>query len=470
MIRTVLRTTLATLLLVGAPALLAQHHEHDLPHSDTLRQDSRLFEIMQRGTLEGRFRQYNMATVNDGPPADYYAIAFGGVLGYASDRWRGLQFKMAGGFTFDLASSRFEEPDPFTGGFSRYEIGLFDVTDPKNVEDLAYLHEFQLNYLSRDERTEAIFGKQEIHTPFLNPQDGRMHPTLFEGIWARHRLKKGPTLQGGWLYRVAPRSTSKWYHVEESTHLYPVGRNILGEPSDHGENQESLGIFVFSAKEELAKGVTLTVWDIFVENMFNTAMLQADLGNKDRGWSLQAMGVHQTNTASGVLADPEQAYMPAGEEGLAFSTRLRHVPGRFRWQLNYTRISDRGRFLMPREWGRDPFFTFLPRERNEGLGDVHATSVNLILRNKANTLRTEVDGGAYWLPAVTEARLNKYAMPSYAQFNLNMMYTFQEKWKGLAVQLLYLYKMPLYEQGLSDALVHNKVDMHHLDLIVNYAF
>jgi hypothetical protein len=26
---------------------------------------------------------------------------------------------------------------------------------------------------------------------------------------------------------------------------------------------------------------------------------------------------------------------------------------------------------MPREWGRDPFY-FMPRERNEGYGDVNA--------------------------------------------------------------------------------------------------
>ena len=45
-----------------------------------------------------------------------------------------------------------------------------------------------------------------------------------------------------------------------------------------------------------------------------------------------------------------------------------------RWEttLNYNRITTHGRYLMPREWGRDPFFTFFPRERNEGLGDVHA--------------------------------------------------------------------------------------------------
>lgn len=467
---------LAHLRVVSMVALLlattarAQHEEHDLPHRDSLKQDSRLFDIMRKGHLTGRFRQYNMATVNDGAPQDFHAIAFGGVLGYASERWKGLQFRMAAGFTFDLNSSTFQDPDPITGQFSRYEIGLFDVTDPTRVEDLSYLHEFQLNYVSKSGRHRTVFGKQELNTPFLNPQDGRMHPTLFEGIWQRSRIGKKTEVQGGWLYRVAPRGTSMWYHVEESTHVYPTGRNILGQPSEHGDHQRSLGIFAAHVEQRLAEKVSLAVWDLYVENMFNTLMAQVVAGEKDRGWSVAGMALKQQTVARGILADADRAYMPRGEDSRAFSARLRHVHGKFRWQANYTRITRDGRYLMPREWGRDPFFTFLPRERNEGLGDVHAATLNLILRDLRPGLRIELDGGAYWLPAIDDARLNKYAIPSYAQYVLNAQYQFQGGWKGMAVQLLYLYKMPLYDKALTERQSFNKVDMHHLNLIINYAF
>jgi hypothetical protein len=458
------------LALLLATSAMAQHDEHDLPHRDSLKQDSRLFDIMRKGRLTGRFRQYNMATVNDGTPQDFHAIAFGGVLGYASERWKGLQFRMAAGFTFDLNSTTFQDPDPVTGQFSRYEIGLFDVTDPTRVEDLSYLHEFQLNYISKSGRHRTVFGKQELNTPFLNPQDGRMHPTLFEGIWQRSRIGKRTELQGGWLYRVAPRGTSRWYHVEESTHLYPVGRNILGRPSEHGERQRSLGIFAAHLEHRVAEQVSVSLWDLYVENMFNTAMVQVAAGDKESRWSASAMAVQQQTVARGSLADADVAYMPSGEGSRAISVRVRNVPGKFRWQANYTRITADGRFLMPREWGRDPFYTFLPRERNEGLGDVHAATVNLILRDLRPGLRIEVDGGAYWLPAITDARLNKYAMPSYAQYVLNTQYQFSGGWKGMAVQLLYLYKTPLYDQALTERQAFNKVDMHHVNLIINYAF
>lgn len=457
-------------LLLLATAARAQHEEHDLPHKDSLKQDSRLFDIMRKGHLTGRFRQYSMVTVNDGAPQDFHAVAFGGVLGYASERWKGLQFRMAAGFTFDLSSTAFQDPDPVTGQFSRYEIGLFDVTDPTRVEDLSYLHEFQLNYVSRSGRHRTVFGKQELNTPLLNPQDGRMHPTLFEGIWQRSRLSNSTEVQGGWLYRVAPRGTSMWYHVEESTHVYPIGRNILGLPSGHGEHQRSLGIFAGQVEHRLTDKLSVSLWDLYVENMFNTMMTQVQAGDKDGRWSLSGMALQQQTVARGQLADPEVAYMPRGENSRAFSVRVRNVPGKFRWQANYTRITADGRYLMPREWGRDPFYTFLPRERNEGLGDVHAATLNLILRDLRPGLRIELDGGAYWLPAIDDARLNKYAMPSYAQYVLNTQYQFQGGWKGMAVQLLYLYKMPLYERSLSERQAFNKVDMHHVNLIINYAF
>ena len=463
------RSWIIVALTLGSPAM-AQHEEHDLPHRDSLKQDSRSIDIMRRGRLTGRSRQYSMATVNDGAPQDFYAVAFGGVMGYTSERWHGVRFRMAAGFTFDLSSTTFADPDPVTGQFSRYELGLFDVTDPERVEDLSYLHEFQLDHLSRNGRHRTVFGKQELNTPFLNPQDGRMHPTLFEGLWHRTRLNDRTELQGGWIYRVAPRGTSKWYHVDESTQIYPTGRNILGNPSYDGDHQRSLGVFAASAKYRSQGKVSVTVWDVMVENMFNTAMAQVEAGDKESPWSVSGMAVHQTTVARGRLAEPEFAYMPNGEDVQAYSARLRQVLGRFRWQANYTRITRHGRYLMPREWGRDPFFTFLPRERNEGLGDVHATTLNLILRDLRPGLRIEMDGGAYWLPPISDARMNKYAMPSYAQYVLNTQYQFQGGWKGAAIQLLYLYKMPLFDQDLNERQAINKVDMHHVNLIFNYAF
>lgn len=48
---------------------------------------------------------------------------------------------------------------------------------------------------------------------------------------------------------------------------------------------------------------------------------------------------------------------------------------------------------MPREWGREPFFTFLPRERNEGFGDVHALMGKLSYNNSKISVKTSLAVG-----------------------------------------------------------------------------
>ncbi|MBP6391792.1 MAG: OprD family outer membrane porin [Flavobacteriales bacterium] len=463
------RWGLAFVLMVAWPLIgSAQHSEQDIPSNDSLRGASHLYDIMKRGELDGRFRLYNMMTINDGAPADYHAVAFGGTLGFTSQRWHGTRFKLSGGYTFDLETSDLTVLDPITDAANRYEIGLYDVNDPRHTNDLAYLHEFQLDWLSRNERTQVVIGKQELNTPFLNPQDGRMHPSLFEGIWAQHRTQHGTALQGGWIYRVAPRGASEWYAVDESMSVFPVGRNVYGEGAQHGEHVESAGLFATSIKQKVHRSLSITVWNVHTENVFNSALMQLDAGSKEARWSASAMAIRQDAARYRGHSNDSLSYMPGSEASWAFSARLRNVLGKFRWQLNYTRITADGRYLMPREWGRDPFFTFLPRERNEGAGDVHAASLNLIWKAD-NGWRIQVDGGLYRMPELTDARLNKYAMPSYTQFDVNAQYQFNGGWKGLAAQVLVLAKLPLHS-NLTERQSINKVDMLHADLIINYVF
>lgn len=458
------------LFVVFALPITAQQSEHDIPSNDSLRGSSTLYDIMKRGDVEGRFRLYNMVTLNDGTPGDFHAVAFGGTLGFSSQRWKGLRLKLSGGYTFDLATSDLTVPDPVTGQPSRYEIGLFDIADPRKRNDVAYLQEFQLDWLSPGKRSNLIFGKQSLNTPFLNAQDGRMHPSLFEGLWVKHRTAQGTAFEGGWIYRVSPRSTSSWYDISECMDIYAVGRDINGQISAYGDHIESAGIFAASVKQALGRKVSATAWDVYTENVFNSALLQVDAGGREDRWSASAIAIRQDPAARGTFALDSIAYMPSNEASWAFSGRLRNVLGKFRWQLNYTRITAHGRYLMPREWGRDPFFTFLPRERSEGSGDMHAATVNLIWKDVKSGWRIQIDGGAYQMPDIADVRLNKYAMPSYAQVDINAQYQFKGGWKGLTAQMLVLGKLPIGEGSITEKQSFNKVDMLHADLIINYVF
>jgi len=456
---------LAALVAAGARA---QNTDQDLPHSDSLRQGAALHDVIRKGTLEGRFRLFLMGTINDGAPLDHHAQAIGGSLGFASQRWKGLQFRMSGGYAFDLWSSDLTAPDPLTNQPNRYEIGLFDVTAPRKDDQLAYLQLFQLNYRSRNERTLLVLGRQEINTPFINPQDGRMQPTLAEGFWGSYRTARGLKLQSGLLYGFAPRSTAGWYSAEKSIGIYPVGLGVDGKPSRYAGNITCPGVAMAGAQWTGPRKLTFSAWEVVMANVSNTAMVQAERGGRDDRWMVGAMAIRQDKLGNGGNPADSLAYFQS-DASMALSGRFRMNMGRFRWQFNYTRITADGRYLMPREWGRDPFYTFLPRERNEGLGDVHAATVNLIWRAKSGW-RIQGDVGRYWLPATTDAALNKYAFPSYLQLGLNAQYQFNGDWKGLAVQFLNVAKLAAPGAVYSTKQAVNKVNMFHTEVVINYAF
>lgn len=75
--------------------------------------------------------------------------------------------------------------------------------------------------------------------------------------------------------------------------------------------------------------------------------------------------------------DPRLTYIKKGSTAITFGLKAGINFNTFKNFLYYNRIAGLSRFLMPREWGREPFFTFLSRERNEGMGDVHAFVLKL---------------------------------------------------------------------------------------------
>jgi len=125
---------------------------------------------------------------------------------------------------------------------------------------------------------------------------------------------------------------------------------------------------------------------------------------------------------------------------------------------------------MPREWGREPFFTFLPRERNEGFGDVHALMAKVNYNLPGSGLKTALSAGYYKLPDVKNYRLNKYGLPSYTQANADIRYAFTGILKGLEAQLLVVWKMNTGELYNNERFEFNKVNMLQYNFVLNYHF
>ncbi len=430
-----------------------------------------ILSAFRKGNFSGHFRYYFMATDNKEGLTDYYANAVGGGIKFETGRFRNFQVGVSGFFVYNIGSSDLSLPDSKTKQMNRYETGLFDIEDPSNKKDIDRLEELYIKYHFKN--NQITLGKQLINTPFINLQDGRMRPTEVEGLWAEINSIKKVKLQLGYIYGISPRSTVKWFKVAESIGVYPVGVNDEGIKSAYAGNLESKGIFLAGITTQLSDHLKIQLWNQYTENIFNSAMLQADYEyplSKNSKLFAAAQMVRQDAVNDGGNDDPSKAYVEKSSKALTFGTRLGWKNEKWETSLNYNRITSQGRYLMPREWGRDPFFTFIPRERNEGLGDVNALLGKINYKIPKARITTSLAFGHYNLPDVTDFRLNKYGMPSYNQLNIDARYKFDGLLKGLETQLLYVYKGKTGNTYGNDKFVINKVDMSLWNIVFNYQF
>ena len=459
-------------------AIYAQHHEINeqavmwkgKPH-DVLDSNSLLYAF-KTGVTNGHFRYFFSQTTNEGSLSDYFANAIGGGLRFETNSYHHFQFAVSGFYFFNIGSSVLHDPDPLTGGLSRYELGLFDVENPDNHEDMDRLEELYLKY--RTNGGTIVFGKQLINTPLINLQDGRMRGTGVEGLWFDQRfMQQKLRLQGGVLSSISPRGTTRWYRGAESIGLYSQGLNPDGTPSQFIGNIELPFIAVASVNWKPNKNLIYQAWDYHLPELFNTTFHQLDLKKKMASyvWTNSAQFSRQWALADGGNEDPSKTYIQKGSKSMTFGFRSKLAFENWHYSINYNRITAEGRYLFPREWGRDPFFTFMPRERNEGFGDVHAFVIKI--ENQASSSIFKKSGvafGYFQLPDVKNFELNKYGMPSYFQVNLDIRANLNNWMHGLEAQLLFVYKLAAAETYDNPKYIINKVDMLLTNFVLNYHF
>lgn len=124
---------------------------------------------------------------------------------------------------------------------------------------------------------------------------------------------------------------------------------------------------------------------------------------------------------------------------------------------------------MPREWGREPFYTFMNRERNEGLGNVNAVTGSVRYKTGRHW-NWELTTGYYQLPTITDYRLNKYGLPGYSQLNLRGRYHFTGLLEGLNAEMLLVRKDNRSGVSVEDRIAQDRVEMSQTNLVLNYHY
>ncbi|SFF20970.1 OprD family outer membrane porin [Thermoflexibacter ruber] len=438
----------------------------------TIQKDStNLRQAFTKGKVGGLFRNFLMLNDNNGQLTDSYGYAVAGVLRYETAKYKGFQLGIAGSVTYDIASSDFTKNDPLTNAPDRYVIGLYDVTNFSQKNELVRIEELFLRYSWN--KSSITLGKQLLTLPYIHPQDGRMRPSFMEGLWIDLNPRNNLHLEGGYLYRSAPRSTQKWYSIAESIGTYPTGINPDGSRSGYANNLTSKGLLLIGGHYQFKNQVKITLRNYFLENIYNLAFAQVErsfsLKNKDK-ILLAFQANRQDAVNQGGNEDLARTYITPNTHAWALSGRIAYQKNNAQLQLNYTRITADSRFLSPREWGLEPFFTFMKRERSDGFGDVHAINLYFIHQVPQKRLRFEGGIGHYQMPDVKNTRLNKYGMPSFFQLNAEMRYRFKGLLEGLDVQVLAVYKVNNGEIYDNERYRINRVDMGNYNVVLNYGF
>lgn len=462
------RLTLLALLLSVQSVLQAQHHRGHAHDSTFAHLPPSLGKNLNLGTFDFHARSFFMGTVNRGSLLDYHTMGIGAGLGYYSPSWKGFHIGFSGFFVFQLWENNIYEKDPTTGNGNRYEVLLYDMNDFHNKRDLDRLEELYLTYEKK--HFSAVLGRQKFESPLMNEQDNRMRPNIFSGINLEYELKRWKFIAAA-FHAVTIRGTVDWYSIQNSYGVYPFGRNVLGTPSEYKGNVKSAGIGVLGVKHHTKHGKS-QVWNYFNENVFNLTFGQTEWDFPVKKAVLQSglQGFYQTPINDGGNPDPLKSYIHKDEFAYGLGGKIGVKTNRSTFSVNYLHIGNTGRFLFPREWGREQFFASLPRERFEGSGDMHALTLKYKYDLTQKNLYAELGASVVDHSGLTDYSMNKYGIPSYYHFTALVDYKFKGFLDGLDIQFLAAYKAGKPGLYIPDQLRINRVDMWNFNLIIDYRF
>lgn len=461
--------TTLSLLLLYQPLIAQEHHAEGHAESQFLQKDTlsinNIKELFTRGSTHGHVRNYFMATLNRGSLSDNYANAIGAEIGYRTASFHGFSLGFAGLFTYNLFSSDISEPDPISLKHPKLELELFDVEDPENKADLDRLDELYLEYSGK--HLLAKVGRFGFHSPLMNPQDTRMKPYSFQGGMLQLALPRKSRLTLAWFDHFSPRSTVAWFKADEAIGIFSQGNGLDGAAASYAHHTATKGVAVAGLQLAPHRRLQTEIWHYWIENISHNSYGRAVLALTPR---LKAgiEGLYQFKAGQGGNASPALAYFPHEQQWLAGGMLAYDAHG---WQLslNYLHAGKEGRFLFPREWGREQFFATLPRGRIEGLGKARIIT-GKVRRQWSGSFSSELALSRAWLPPITAYAYNKYGASAYWGWVADIHYhPLKPVLNGLSFRLLYVGRQsPDREIPLED--MYYNTNFHNLNFVTQITF
>ena len=423
-----------------------------------------LYETFVQGKLQGEVRNFFMNTINEGELKDYYTNATGIALNYQTKPLYGFSAGVHFRSVFKTFGVSLSQEDPQAGAAAKWEYELYDLLEKGTYKDLNKVQELYLKYQYKN--SYLTIGRIETeYTPLLNNSDGRMGPFAHQGAWWHHQWNENSSLDLGFINAISPRSTTDWFSLNEGIGLFSNGFLQNGEIADYRNytNSEGLGVFKYTYSKA---NLNFKLYDIFIHNLLNTVWLETDYSYE--AWRLGLQYAVQQGTASQKDLPLQNQYVRNGENGQVLSSQLSWSKYNWTLSLAYSYLFDTGRFLFPKELGRDRFYTSIPRSRMEGLGDATATVLKISKSYPRSNLNLLLEFQSIQGLKLNEFTFNKYNKDETFQVNSIINYNAERFLRGLSFEALLVYRRNLNDS--SNPVIFNRSNFLQLNFMTYFQF
>ncbi len=419
--------------------------------------------LVIKGSVGARY----MSTNNNGALEDFNtSVSYGDLkLDYKHNSW--LSFSAQGNGLFIPNTTGLEKRDAITGRGPIYEAGLF------NQQHMDGQSEFAL----------PIFNAQiELNSHFITVgrflkdvqlfrTEGWPFPNALEGVWYENYTAENASWQLAVIYRAGSRFSGQFETVGNSIGVAPSGFDEFGNRSQYSGNVDSNVLLVGNYNKLISKNLSVDAWNYFIDGVSNTLLIEPKVHFPDEAITISAKTIYQFKVGDGGNSNEVLRYQN-DDMALYAGLRVEKQLGKSVLQLNFTRISNDGRLLLPREWGIEPFYTFQRRTRIEGARDASAVMFKWqrIWSNEQGKFRFYTSVAKNKLANVTDYDKNKYHLPSHLHWEASLKFQPSKFLNGLSAEIL-MAKRYLADDVNGDlTAVINKANFFHFDFILNYSF
>ncbi len=409
-----------------------------------------------------------MSTNNRRELADFSTLVSFGNLQYKFQAKEWLTFGLQVNGLVHYGIDNITTPDPITGAGPIYEANLWNPSLMSGRVEAALPQLYaKLNFGDH----KITLGRFLQETPTINPEPWPF-PNALQGLWYEFDPNDKIKVQVGLIHQISPRFSGRFDGIGETIGLVATGRDEDGNPSGYPGNVNSNFLAIGNLNWQINDQLSVDVWDYFTENVDNTFLLEPTL-KLDGDVTIKAMFMYQFKVGEGGNENPLVTYQTDGHRASQYGLRVEKRVNQSTFQLNFSRISDEGRLSLPREWGREPFYTFQRRTRVEGFRDV--TSIMARWKrdwdndDRIMSIFTSIGGNQ--MPDVDDPIRNKLSVPSHLHWDADIVYTPKNFFiDGFSAELYIAYRFLNDEIGNNESLRINKADFFHTDFILSYTF